>query len=436
MSARAEQKGLDFSISYAPGLPEAVFGDPTRMRQILMNFISNAVKFTSKGSIHVRVGSTASADGEVELRFEIEDTGIGIAEADLAGVFEKFSQADSSTSRKYGGTGLGLPIARQLAELMQGAAGVESVVGKGSCFWFTAHCQVGRVEDAVALLSESSSELMNAAAMRPLKILVAEDHPINQEIARDILEHLGHSVDLADNGVAAIRAIDQADYDLVLMDIHMPKMDGAAATRAICERSDAKSGIPIIALTADAMVGDREKYIAAGMNGYVSKPFTPDALIAAINQHVLHKGPIEAAVVEDPAPAFSGSALDEAIAGPLRERKPELWLRIAGLYLASTPEALNALENAIAANDIKSLRLAAHTLKAASANIGAVEISGIASSLEKAADDGDTSTAPAALLRLQTVYAAVAVELSADVENANQMRSTVEVANPQESIAR
>lgn len=415
MATRASQKGLGFAISYAEGLPEAIVGDPTRLRQILMNFLSNAVKFTAQGEVKVSVSSRTQSDESIEILFEIEDTGIGVSEADQGVIFENFSQADSSTSRRYGGTGLGLPISRQLAGMMGGSVGVSSALGKGSRFWFTVRCPVGRPEEAVRLSSDQSQELAPAAAGRPLRVLVAEDHPINQEIARDTLQHLGHAVDLASNGNAVIDAVETGEYDLILMDVHMPELDGAAATRAIRGRNDEKAKIPIIALTADAMVGDREKYIAAGMNGYLSKPFTVNALVMEIGRHI---GAInESATANAGAeamPALPASPLDEAIVGPMRMRKPALWRRVSGLYLDTTPDTLNTLQDAIQNGDTGSVRLAAHTLKAASANIGALAISDTAFALERAADDGDLMAAPELLSRLQEQYKAVVAALEAD----------------------
>lgn len=226
--------------------------------------------------------------GEQGLRFTVKDTGIGIAPEAHSRMFAKFSQADMSTTRKYGGTGLGLSICRALVKLMGGTIGFESTLGKGSSFWFTMRYEVG---DQVAVdrkrAAEEQAPNIHAHSQRPLQILLAEDNPINQLVAKTLLINLGHQVDVVANGSEAVRAVQQRSYDLVLMDIHMPEVDGVQATRLIRALPSDASDIPIVALTANAMKGDREKYLAAGMIDYLTKPIDRQALAQTLARIVI-----------------------------------------------------------------------------------------------------------------------------------------------------
>ena len=283
MRSPATSKGLTYETRIAPQTPEEFIGDFGRIKQVLFNLISNAVKFTATGGVRIDVSHSAPAGDRCLLRFEVRDTGIGIPPEKQEMVFNKFAQADSSTTRLFGGTGLGLAICRELVGMMDGEIGAESEPGKGSHFWFTVACRE-TASKAIDFKSDGTSpaKLDPAGKMPPLRILLAEDNQINQEIAVACLEDAGHLVDLVENGADAVAAVKKALYDLVLMDVHMPIMDGVAATQEIRRLPGARSKIPIIALTANAMVGDREKYILCGMDDYASKPFNSDELLAAI----------------------------------------------------------------------------------------------------------------------------------------------------------
>jgi PAS domain S-box-containing protein len=274
---RAAAKGITLTAELDPDLPH-LRGDPGRVRQVLFNLVSNAIKFTHQGGIVIRVGQRPLESGEVELRIEVADTGIGIAPELHASLFGRFAQADSSTSRRYGGTGLGLAICRQLASLMGGEIGFDSEPGRGSRFWFTARCAIGAAPRPAPEDGGASPPLLHGG----LKVLVAEDNQVNQLVIVAMLNRLGHQVDLAANGAEAVAAVERVPYDLVLMDVQMPEMDGPAATRAIRRLPVPASRVPIIALTANAMAGHREEYLAAGMNDYVSKPIKMRELLAAM----------------------------------------------------------------------------------------------------------------------------------------------------------
>lgn len=277
--ARAQSKGLQFNIhNHAPGT-DALRADSTRIRQILANLLSNAIKFTAQGQIELDVSEQPRNDSKVELRFEIRDTGIGIDTDKVPRLFQPFSQADSSTTRQYGGTGLGLSISKQLAELLGGSIGVECTPGVGSTFWFTIVVEHGDPA-AIARDNTEKQELPSLVdkLTRPLKILVAEDNLVNQKVITSMLKVIDCQVDVVANGAEAVAAVVRNTYDLILMDVQMPEMDGPTATKRIRSLEHPTATIPIVALTANAMRGDREQYLAAGMTDYLPKP---------INQHDL-----------------------------------------------------------------------------------------------------------------------------------------------------
>ena len=258
-------------------------GDYGRLRQILLNLVSNAIKFTDDGSVDLTVQVAQESSEDVILRFNVKDTGIGISAADQAKLFERFTQADGSLRRQYGGTGLGLAICKQLSEMMGGAIGVDSTFGKGSDFWITVRLRrASRSESRSEIKSAGSSDANIGLSLRPLRILVAEDNRTNLPVLVSMLSKDGHRVDVAANGIEAVNAVRDIPYDLVLMDVNMPEMDGATATKTIRAFAGPRSQVAIIALTADAMDGDREKYLDAGMDDYVPKPIDPPELAAAI----------------------------------------------------------------------------------------------------------------------------------------------------------
>ena len=264
-------------------VPERVIGDPMRLRQVLLNLLGNAIKFTERGSITLTAESRGGA-GDFVLEFCIRDTGIGIVPEKQRAIFQAFSQADGSMSRRYGGTGLGLTISARLVEMMGGSISVESRPGEGSCFRFTMHAepaeQLGPGASAPSFPLPSRME-----PMRRLRILLAEDHPVNCQLAVRMLERDGHSVVVAANGREALLALAAGNFDVVLMDVQMPVMDGVEATEAL-RRSERGSGrhIPIVALTANAMKGDRERYLNCGMDGYLAKPIRRKELAEALQR--------------------------------------------------------------------------------------------------------------------------------------------------------
>jgi signal transduction histidine kinase/ActR/RegA family two-component response regulator len=279
----AERKALEVHCRVDPEVPARLVGDPTRFRQILSNLVSNAIKFTERGRVDVEVKLESAAGGEVVVHVTVRDTGIGIPPEKIETIFEPFVQADGSTTRRFGGTGLGLSIASRLAKLMGGRIWVESAVGKGSTFHVVLRLAAPQPDAGRFAAAPAEAGSRRAAGLR---ILVAEDNPINRKVIAKMLELERHQVTLAGDGSEAVNLVAQESFDLILMDVQMPVMSGLEAARRIRERECATGGhIPIIALTASAMKGDRERCLEAGMDDYLSKPVRPEALSEVIARY-------------------------------------------------------------------------------------------------------------------------------------------------------
>lgn len=272
LQARADEKKLESGVHIGMSCPRFVKGDASRLRQVLANLVDNAVKFTPQGSVHLHVNA-GEADDKLTLRFDVTDTGIGLSESQKEQLFQPYVQANRAMASRYGGTGLGLSIARQLVELMKGEIGCESVPGQGSLFWFTIPTE--RAEPEIAKDAQVSGTLSG-------HVLVVEDNAVNRMLIGAYLEEFGLSYDIVESGSEAIRRLAEKTYDLVLMDIMMPELDGVEATKRIRKMDGSAAEVPIVALTAHAMRGDREDYLAAGMDGYVSKPIRGRELFAAL----------------------------------------------------------------------------------------------------------------------------------------------------------
>jgi two-component system, sensor histidine kinase len=417
-AARAHAKGLELVCDIEAGVPNTVHSDPMRLRQVLINFVGNAIKFTDSGLVVVRV-RTVGKDGL--LRFEVVDTGIGISVEAQAHIFNAFSQADSFTTRKYGGTGLGLAICRQLATLMGGEIGVHSEVNRGSTFWFevdlapvtgAAATPAHRTQPQAAVEGPPPGSAAPAAPPAMLasgahaagpRILLVEDNAVNREVAVGMLESLGCAAISVENGRLATEAADTAAYDAVLMDCQMPVMDGLTATAQI-RRREQQSGaarVPIIALTANAMEGDRERCLAAGMDDFLSKPFTQQQLATLLRRWLALRALPETERRDlSRVPLIDASVLRNIAA----LAKPTLLNSMIDLYLHHSPDLIEAIETAAANMQADELSQAVHTLKSSTSNLGGTRLAMVAKECEVLAREGGVAQAGQIVPRIRKEY--------------------------------
>jgi two-component system, sensor histidine kinase and response regulator len=551
LSLRAHQKGLELAFQIEPDVPDALAGDPGRLRQIIINLVGNAIKFTESGEVVLSVRNDAREE-DVRLLFTVADTGIGIPQDKQASIFEAFSQADGSMTRKYGGTGLGLTISSRLVQLMGGRIWVDSELGQGSRFHFTSHFKIQTspmrkviprdpstlrgmgvlvVDDnatnrqilvgllgnwhmvptvadsaanAMTILSEAKGlgrdfplilldaqmpdvdgfalaeyikrhpdwetatvmmlssagqrgdalrcrelgvaayltkpvrqtelldAILTALGTRPrnetrpalvtrhslresrhrLRILLAEDNAVNQLVALRLLEKCGHTVVVAANGKKALEALDKDSYDLILMDIQMPEMNGWEATRAIRERERLSGGhIPIVAMTAHAMKGDEEKCLASGMDDYLTKPIRTAELLAALDRISSHKADSEVVLQSSPSPNSAGPAVDLAATLERLDGDRSLFDELVEVFRKECPGIMGEIRRALVLQDAKRVERGAHTLKGSSSNVGAVAVSQAASEIESLASGGNLAAASERCAALQTEIERLFVEL-------------------------
>jgi CheY-like chemotaxis protein len=406
MRVKAIEKGLSLDARYEFPLPEAILSDPARVRQILVNLVSNAVKFTTEGRVEIVVRCTTGAQaGRAVLALGVKDSGIGMTPEQVGRLFQPFAQADSSTTRQYGGTGLGLAISKRLAEAMGGDIQVVSRPGEGSTFTFTMEAELPAPVHMLNDLSEAtagaihlSQSASSAAVSLSGRVLLAEDGPDNQALISLILRKAGAEVDVASNGRVAVEkalaAISAGSpYDAILMDVQMPEMDGYEATRKL-RQSGSKA--PIVALTARAMAGDREKCIAAGCDDYATKPVDRGSLLATLARLM---GCPQAPLIEVPAGAApkgppSSEAIRSAFGGDADMTE------IIAEFVGQLPQRLTEMRQAAANSQWDALQRAAHQLKGAGGSYGYACLTDEARELESHANHQDAEAAVLALSRL------------------------------------
>jgi signal transduction histidine kinase/CheY-like chemotaxis protein/HPt (histidine-containing phosphotransfer) domain-containing protein len=376
---RAHEKGIECRSHVNDDVPPMLVGDAIRLRQIVVNLVGNAIKFTKEGEVEVRVATESRDDHHVVLHVSVRDTGIGIPPDKQATIFEAFTQADGSTTRHFGGTGLGLSISMKLVRMMEGRLWVESVEGQGSTFHFTARLGLSNLTAPVEE-PETQPVIVTSLARR---VLLAEDTPVNQKLASRILEKRGHTVTLATNGVEAVAAWEQHEFDIILMDVQMPQLDGLTATGIIREK-ETKRGthVPILAMTAHAMAGDRERCIESGMDDYISKPLNAHLLLDKIDTLTANRKtpatPAQPATTEVAAPKPEAS-FDLRAALEHMGDDHELFREVAELFLVEADGMVAAIRNAIEAGNAHDLERAAHKLKG---SVGAFRATGIAGRLQ------------------------------------------------------
>jgi PAS domain S-box-containing protein len=374
LKLKAEEKGLVFEVAVAPGVANVLKGDPFRINQVLMNLLSNSIKFTKRGNVILQCRLNEDFSYAQRLEIIISDTGKGMDENYLKNLFNKFSQEDESIARSYGGTGLGMSIVKQLVELMNGSISVKSKKGEGTQVIIRLSFEKGIESD----LPKKDNSHVESHILADKKILLVEDNEMNRVVAETILNQYGASIAEAVNGVEAVDAIKHGQYDIVLMDIQMPVMDGLEATRII--RKELQSNIPIIAFTANAVKGEMEKCIQAGMNDYLSKPFEEEDLIRLIAKWLgreTHFGPAKTPLIRD-TPLYNLDKLKLITRG-----NEQFMTKMLQLFISETNTGMAGLQCAFTEKDIKQVQFLAHRMKSSLNNLSVFSAAGIAENIEK-----------------------------------------------------
>jgi PAS domain S-box-containing protein len=426
----AYAKDLKLELIHDPLIPQLLDGDFLRLSQVLVNYISNAIKFSEKGTIIIRIGIQDETESDVCLRFSVEDGGIGLTPEQMAKLFQSFRQADASTSRRFGGTGLGLSICKQLATLMGGEVGVESEPGVGSTFWFTA--RLGRVRTGLEATWAAKPFGVQAGGMEVLcgaSILLAEDNVFNQEVAVDMLEQAGARVTVANNGQEALEWLRRAAFDCVLMDMQMPLMDGLEATRKI--RADpALSGLRVIALTANIMPVDRERCFAAGMDDFINKPFLPEEFYATIACGLRVGADLLNPVTVMPRAAASATEtagiemlpsraalccnpkiIDLSVLVKMFGDNPEKLQKYTGRFIDSAQQSMLEMDEALIAGDAGRLGAIGHKLKSSAGSVGAMGFAALCLALEQSGKAGELENAREVVPQMRALLLSIEAEV-------------------------
>jgi two-component system sensor histidine kinase/response regulator len=420
----AASKGLSLKFELDEKLSVPLRGDPMRLSQILLNFISNAIKFTQTGEIKVSAVLLVERAGEFEIRFEVRDSGVGLSNEEIGKLFHAFHQADTSTTRKYGGSGLGLAICKQLVELMDGTIGVDSEPGKGSVFWIAVRLPFGEKINVMKQIVN-----LDLSSLQDKSILLVEDNIFNQQVASEILQEVGINVSIANNGKEAIECLLQKTFDCVLMDVQMPVMDGFEATRQI-RTTPVLANTIIIAMTANAGVEDKARCFAAGMNDFISKPVFADQLYAVIAKHL---NVVDMLVVEElpklatyplrrsaDLQAQTGRSAEREVAalidltslGKMLGFDPHKINKFAQKFLNSAQQGLVEIEAALKEGNWEALAALGHRNKSPARTVGAHSYANLCQSLEQFKEGGDTETASRIVAQMHQLLKKIAVQIN------------------------
>ena len=378
VSPRALEKGLSVVCEIAADVPDELIGDPTRLRQVLLNLLGNAIKFTQSGEVSLRVAPDEGSAVPSALRFTVADTGIGIAREKLGRVFERFTQADTSVTRRFGGSGLGLTICKRLVELMGGRIWVESEIEKGSVFAFAVPLETCAMGDRTPA---SPIGIDPEAPLVPLRILLVEDSPDNCTIILAYLEDTPYRTEIAETGAIAVKMFAAGVYDLILMDRQMPVMDGLTVTRTIraWELANGRPSIPIIALTASALKGDRETCLAAGCTAFLTKPIKQDVLLRAIKEH--SSKPLLSSRLEGRPP----ETISLSLTSKLADRAP--------VFLQNSRQNVIVMQQALERGELQTVEFLGQGMRGAGGMFGFPEITEIGAALQEAAESADVTGA-------------------------------------------
>jgi len=446
LAPRAAEKKLRIDLELAPEMPTRLHGDPGRLRQVLLNLLGNAIKFTAQGGVTVRIFPQVFTDAYTQVRFELADTGIGISDEVQSRLFQAFEQADGSTTRKYGGTGLGLAISRQLVTLMGGEIGVRSATGKGSIFWFFLPFEraVPLTDSAAsartpALGSTFTPALAAGSGLSKPMVLLVEDNPVNQRLAILQLQRLGYEPDAVANGAEALQAVGAKTYDLVLMDCQMPILDGYETTLEIRRREGSARHTVIVAMTANAMQGDHEKCLAVGMNAYLSKPFEQNDLAEILNRWIKNPPPKPGTrystrlpkFVEEAEPTVSRVRLDDLRAGLGSDPQTEEVLRqLVERFILQATAWLEDMDRALQAARLKDVANRAHDLKGSSGILGAARLSKLSDYLYEACMNDSLASAQAYFAEIRAEFDKAKPLLVAETQPSSALKKAVPRKTP------
>lgn len=429
----ATNKGLRFFVQVDTAVPKSLLGDPLRLSQVILNLCSNAVKFTHSGGVTLSISVAARSEDEVVLKFAVIDTGIGLTEDQRVRLFEAFTQADSSTTRRYGGTGLGLAISRRLVEMMEGEVSVESTPGSGSTFSFTVRfalpSHIGEaspngVQQSVSNRARTLIDMQVAndtvkQKLAGVRLLVAEDNLINQQVIREMLLRVGVGVRIANNGLEAIRAMEETSFDGILMDIHMPEMDGLTATRNLRQR-ERFSSVPILALTASALRTDVDQCLNAGMSDHIAKPVNAQELYSKLvhwfGRQEQVSAPVFRSAFEQPDSRNKTrfSTLDTEGALRLIGGDTALYHTVLNAFLETEADSARRIQRAYADRDLATAQRYVHSLKSVAATVGATALSAAARAIEQAMRE-KTSLTSAQFDELNRLHEAALIAIRAEV---------------------